>query len=457
MASHAHHRPTPRVWDLSAEEVLNDGLRRIRAAGSTYRLALIISALLGVIGVIALIAGPIASGWSDRQAWTYVAITFGFLMSTVASAPCVSVATRLVRAHWRRPVNRLSELWAAALIVPLILFFLLEWVMPNTDNRSTLWFGWPGSPWLWDSILVVALVICGYAFLYVAAIPDMAIARDQLEQGSRGWFTRLAPSFRGTSRQWRIIDRGVGYLGAFYVVLYVGTMTVLSSEFILSFIPGDNSAIFPAAYTVAGLESGIATVILASAIARRFGARDYLDHEQFFALAKLQLALGLLWFYFHWTEFIIWWYGRIPREISLLKILYFGPYVWLFVFAFALMFFAPLAVLLWTRVRQSIVGPTVVACLVLLGQAIDQTRLFSASFSTPNIYESELTEIPHAYVPGVLDILIFVGIAGAALAFALLALKVVAYPSIWEVVAGLRLRVRRQYKKAEVILIGKPE
>src|SRR5690606_35546840 len=145
------------------------------AVGSTYRLLLIISAILGVVGLIALIAGPIASGWGERRPWTYVAVTYGFLMSTVAAAPCLSVATRLARGHWRRPVNRLAELWAAAMILPLILFFLLIALLPNTEGRLTVWFGWWGSPWLWDAIMMVTLVICGYAFLYAASIPDMAI------------------------------------------------------------------------------------------------------------------------------------------------------------------------------------------------------------------------------------------------------------------------------------------
>lgn len=453
---HAHRR-VQRTWDLSPQQIIADGLRRIRASGNAYRLALLISGILGIIGVIALIVGPISTGWNDRQAWTYVAITFGFLMCTIGAAPCFSVAMRMTRGHWRRPVNRLAELWAAGMIVPLILFFLLLGVVPDTKGRSSLWFGWPVSPYLWDSILMVALVICGYAFLYVGALPDMAIARDQIEGGNGGRFTRLARGFRGTFHDWQLVDRGVAYFGALYVLLYVGTMTVIASDFILSFLPGDNSAIFPAQYTVEGLEAGVALTIFAMGIMRFWGGLgEYLESEQFFAAGKLMLSIGLLYFYFHWTEFIIWWYGRTPREVSLLKILYFEPYFWVFCVAFALMFLTPLFVLVFTKVRMGIVGPTVVAGLVVVGVAFDNIRLYSASFSTPNIYLSELTSIPKAYVPGALDILILVGLTGGTLALILLALKVVPYPSIWEVTAGIWLRVRKKYLKTEVVLIGKP-
>lgn len=464
MASHeitahnGHHRSLPRVWELPPQQIVSDGLQRIRAAGSTYRLLLIITAILGVVGVVALIAGPVLSGWGERQPWTYVAVTFGFLMSTVGAAPCVSVATRLVRGHWRRPVNRLAELWAAAMIVPLILFFLLVALLPNTEGRPSLWFGWWGAPWLWDSLMMIALVICGYAFLYTAARPDIAIVRDQVDGNLNGRFARLARGFRGSTQEWRTVDRAVAYFGALYVLLYVGTMTLISADFILALIPGNNSAIFPATYTVQAFESGVALTLVTAGVMRVWGgARDYLHKEQFFALGKLQLALGLLWFYFHWTEFIIWWYGRTPRETALLRLLYFDTYFVPFAVAFALMFLAPLTVLLWNRIRAGVVGPIVVGALVLVGQVFEQIRLYSASFSPNNIYEGELTVIPPAYVPGVLDILILVGLIGGAVCLGLLALRFVPYPSIWEVTGGLWLRAKKPFHKTEVVVIGKPD
>ncbi|MDI3339651.1 MAG: hypothetical protein QJR03_03885 [Sphaerobacter sp.] len=456
--THNWHRPLPKVWDLPPQRIVADGLRRIREGGATYRLLLILCAILGVVGVVALIAGPVLAGWGERQPWTYVAVTFGFLMSTIGSAPCLSVATRLVRSHWRRPVNRLAEIWAAGMIVPLILFFLLVALLPNTEGRYSVWFGWWGAPWLWDSLLMVALVVCGYAFLYTAAMPDMAVARDQAGPNHNGRFARLARGFRGSVQEWRTIDRGVAYLGVLYVLLYVGTMTIIASDFILSLIPGNNSAIFPATYTVQAFESGIALTLVTAGIMRwRGGAADYLDREQFFALGKLQLALGLLWFYFHWTEFIIWWYGRTPRETALLKLLYFGPYFVPFAIAFALMFLAPLSILLWTRIRMGIAGPIVAGALVLVGQVFEQIRLYSASFSNVDLRLRELDFIPTAYVPGVWDILLLVGLVGGAIGLGLVTLKVVPYPSIWEVTGGLWLRARKPFYKTEVVVIGKPE
>lgn len=453
-----HGPRAQRTWEHTPQEVIADGLQRFRARGSTYRLALIIGLVLFAIGVIAIVIGPLRSGFANRQTWTYVAVAFGYLMATCGAAPCVSVATRTGRGHWRRPVNRISELWAVTLIIPLILFFLLLILQPGTSDRNSIWFGWPGSPWIWDSVLMIALVVTGYAFLYFSALPDIAIARDRLENGRGGWFARLAGNWHGTDHQWKTLERGVSYLGGFYVVLYVGTMTVIASDFILSFIPGDNSAIFPAYYTISSFEGGIALTIITAAILRKWGgAAGYLDLDQFFILGKLLLAFGLLYFYFSWTEFIVWWYGRTPREEALLKLLYFETYFWPFAIAFVLNFVCPLLILMWTRVRRSITGPTVVAVLVLIGVLFTQIRVYSASFEPTNIYEGELPSVPPPYFPGLIDLLILIGMVGGAVALVLVALRVVTYPPIWEMIAGLRLRVKRRYKNTEVIIIGKPD
>jgi hypothetical protein len=55
------------------------------------------------------------------------------------------------------------------------------------------------------------------------------------------------------------------------------------------------------------------------ALWRRFGGlKEYLAVDQFWALSKPLLALSLFWFYFSWSEFLTFWYGRTPTEHNLL-------------------------------------------------------------------------------------------------------------------------------------------
>lgn len=450
--------PMTKVWEFTPAEVVRDGMQRLQSRGQVFRLSMIILGVISAVGVIAFVIGPIASGWGDRQAWTYVAVAFGYLMSTVAAAPCVSAATRLVRGHWRRPINRIAEIWAAGMIVPMVLFLFLMATVPGTKGRPSIWFGWWGSPWLWDALLMFSLTLAGYAFLYVSSIPDLAIARDKLENRRGSWIVRLAGDFYGTENQWRVIDRAQSYLGALYIVMYVGTVLVLTADFIMSLIPGYNSAIFPAYMAVSGFGGGVALTMVTATVMRLWaGADDYLGREQFFALGKLQLAFGLLWFYFMWTDFVIPWYGRQPWEVLQLKFLYFHSYVWFFVPAFLFCFVGPLFFLMWTKVRRSKIGPAIVSTGVLIGLLADRIRLYSAAFTNKNITQDRLHSLPPTYHPGVLDALILAGAIAGTIAIVMLAFRKIPVPSIWEVTAGIRLRVNKIFHNVEVMVIGKPD
>jgi hypothetical protein len=459
MASHGHGHPIPKVWTLTPRQVVDDGTARFRGVGSMYRTALLVAGILGVLGIIALILGPLLDGYGERIAWTYVNATFLFLVSTVAAAPCLSVGLRLARGHWRRPLNRVAELWAAGLIVPLVLFFFLQGTHPGTEGRNSIWMGWPGSPWLWSSIFMVTLVGAGYAFLYFSARPDFAIVRDQMEKDDQGWFTRLAGPWRGTHRQWVVHERGVSYIGVFYVMIFIGMMTIIISDFVIGFVPGYHSSILPVYWVVTSFEAGIALTIVTAAVLRKWGgASNYLELDQFWGLSKMLLAFGLLWFYFWWSEFIITWYARTPYEVNFLRFFFFDTYLWLFVIVFAFCFLAPLLGLMWNVVRRSIIGPTIVSILVLIGILADRIRLASIGYTVPETYtEHYLLEVPATHWPGLWDVVLTVGLIGAAVALVLGVMRFVAYPSIWEVTGGLWLRAQRKYHRADVTVIAKQE
>jgi hypothetical protein len=456
MSSHGHS--IPRVWTLSPHEIAADGTKRVREVGSVYRLAIIIAGVLALVGVVSVIAGPLASGYGDRSVWTYVTAVFFFLMSTIAAAPCLSVGLRLARGHWRRPVNRVAEIWAVALIVPTVLFFLLQGTHPSSEDRSSIWMGWPASPWLWSSVMMLALVGAGYAFLYFSSRPDFAIVRDQVEKDPDGIFARLAGGWRGTVKQWAVHDRGVSLIGVFYVMLYIGMMTIVASDFIIGFVPGYHSSIFPVYWVVTSFQAGIALTLVTAAVLRKWGGGEkYLELDQFWGLSKMLLAFGLLWFYFWWSDFIITWYARTPYEVNFLRFFFFETYLWLFVAVIALCFLAPLFGLMWNWIRRSINGPTVVAALVLVGILADRIRLASIGYTIPDIHQEYFLDVPDAHYPGVFDVLLTIGFIGAAVGLVLIAMRYIAVPSIWEMTGGLWLRAHRKYRKADVTVIGKPE
>jgi len=87
---------------FTREELGADVLEKHSATPAQHRrLVLVLTGLflLGVIGFLIKLAG----GFDDRIEWGYYAVLVAFLLTTAQSAPLVSVATRLARAHFRRP------------------------------------------------------------------------------------------------------------------------------------------------------------------------------------------------------------------------------------------------------------------------------------------------------------------------------------------------------------------
>ncbi len=311
-------------------------------------------------------------------------------------------------------------------------------------------------------MVLALLVFGGYAFLYISAMPDFAIVRDQsrdnVPRAER--YARLARGWHGTLRQWTVFRAGVSVLGALYLMLFVWTASLFFWDFGLSLVPSWRSSVFPAFAVMSSLQTGLALVIVTMYALQRWGGlEEYLTWDYFWSISKLLLTTSLLWFYLWFSEFMIFWYGRKPDEINVLKVVMFDVYGIPMLLTFLLNFALPLLILMWNRVRKTIGGPSLVAALILFGTFFDRLRIFGAAFASPDPYAHELEDdiIPGFLTPGVLDILIVVGGVAAAIFCVRMALRFVPLPSIWEVGGGIGLRIRRQYLNHPVTIIGKPD
>lgn len=447
---------TPRGLEPGAAPgVVAVGLSPLLRGGRGFWLAV---AVLGAIFLAGLLSA--ASLWqagiAHRAPWGYYAAAFSLLLSTAGAAPLVSAGLRFTGAHWRRPVARASELFAVAGLLTLAWFWPLLRLVPASQPRASLWFGWPGAPHLWDTLIIAGLTLCGLALLYVGAIPDFAAARDEGSRGRR-LFALLALSWQGGERQWRALRVALMALGACYILAFVLAQTLISTDFAQSLVPGWKDSLFPAYNVVSGLQGGLAALMVALFLVRRLGGlEDFIGREQFWALGKLLLALCLLWFYFWWSGFIVLWYGRRPIEELALQLFTVGPYLWAFLPAFVLNFLAPFFVLLWNGARRSILGPALAALLVLAGMLFDRIRLYVAAFSVEEAGPI-LEALPAPRLPQAGDWLVLAGaVAGVALLY-LLATRLVPSLSLWEVAEGEQLRVERAFLRRKVTVIAKPD
>jgi molybdopterin-containing oxidoreductase family membrane subunit len=475
-----HNGHHPEVLVRTSQEVNEELLGRTFHAGPRFWLVAAVLAALLALGVIGFMLRA-RDGFDDHRPWGYLAAVFAFILTTGMSAPLVAIAPRMARAHFSRPISRAAELWAVAGLFNVLLLVPLLMALPSGVGRSTFWFvrhaeagpfsTWPaGAPHVWTALAVVFLVLNGLALLWAGAIPDLAVARDRAATGFRAsLYRRLSLGWQGTKGQWRRLRSGIGVLGGLYFMFLVYVHTVVAFDFAESLVPGWKDSIFPAYHALIGLQSAVATVIVTAFVLRTFGGlKEYIGINQFWSLAKLLLALTLLWGYFWWSGFIVYWYGRLPLEQNVLRLFMLGPYKPLFLTIFALSFLAPaFGLLIWNPIRKSILGPTVAASLILAGNFLERIRVYVAAHSvglkgqegsldlrTP---PAEFAQQVSAVFPDGADVLMVVGALAGAILVYLLATKLIPIVSIWETKEGLILQQVRPLEKARLKVLAKPE
>ena len=454
------HRPT-------RDEVTADLIRDVRPSSTGTRWLMVGLAILAVLGIVGVIM-RIADGFDDLSAWGYYAAVVSFLLTTAGAAPLAAIAPNLAKADWVRPIGRLASIFSVVSLVNVLLIIPLLWALPPLVDseglrRRSIWFDAPDySPHIWGTLALVGLAICGLGLLYSSSLPDLAAIRDHGRGWRQRWGARLARGFVGTDGQWRSLRMRIGVMGSFYFLLLIFTHFLISTDFAMSLVAGWRDAIFPMFHAMTSLQSGVAVTILAMYFARRFGKLErYITIEQFWPLSKLLLATSLLWFYFFFSGFIVFWYGRSGSDQMMLELLVLGPYKWAFIAAIFLAFFTPWWLLIWNRLRVSFVGPTVVAAIVLIGNFLDRVRLYVAAWHTSsetNIHDRFIDHVPLSPVwPEVADYLVIVGALGAATLVYLLTTRLIPAVSHWEIQQSLLISRPVRYMRSHAMLIGKPD
>ena len=447
--------------------VTKDLINLHKRKGKFFGIAAIVMSVLFILGVFGFIL-KVSEGVDDPSEWGYYAALVSFLITAGQGALMVSIATRLVKGHWRRPISRAAEMFAVVGLYNLILLIPLLWVLPGlSDGRRSLWFfnelkNIPENmPQIQMLLSMIFLVLAGIGLLWISSLPDLAVIRDsEVNKKKKGLIGRLSGQWYGTSRQWFIQYHRLGMMGAFYFMMLITTHFLFSMDFSMTLVPGWIDALYPATHAHNSLQAGIAIVLIAMFILRRFGGYgDYIKYEQFWGLGKLLFAASLLWFWFWFSSFIVFWYGAKPNEQGVLELLMVGPYLPVFLVAFTLNFLVPLFTMMWNPLRRSIWGPTVIAFSVLVGTVFDRIRIYVSSWSVATQENKYLlTEIPSAIKPDVADILMWLGGISGAILIYLLATRIIPVVSIWEQKELLLYRIHKPFHRLEeVLVLGKKD
>ena len=371
---------------LSDAQINRDLLRSIFETPKWYLI------LVGTLGLIVL-CGFAAAGFMINQGlgvtglnrpimWGFFITNFVFWIGISHAGVMLSAILRLVQAEWRRPATRAAEVLTVfslmtAMMMPLIHagrpWRVFYWVFPYDWARGV----YPNvrSALVWDPAAVFTYLTSSILFVYIALVPDIAVARDR----STGWrhilYSVLALGWRGSVRQWKLqIIAGI-LLSAIILPIFVSVHSIVSWDFGMAMsVEGWHSTVFAPYFVIGAVHSGVSAVVTVMLILRwMFKWEDYIRLEHIEALAKLLIVVATAWFYFFLLEFFFGLYSLEGPEIALREMQVFQePWKWLFIAFLFTGYIIPVSMWMFRSVRRSIGLMVFTTVLVNIGMWLER-------------------------------------------------------------------------------------
>ena len=369
--------------------------------------------------------------------WGFYVTSFVFWIGISHAGTLISAILRLVNAGWRRPVTRCAEVITVfALMIgamfPIIHLgrpWLAFWLFPYPSERQI----WPNfrSPLVWDFFAINTYLAGSVLFLLLPMIPDFAVVRDKSTGLRRRIYGILALGWRGTTKQWHRLETAMQIMAVAIIPVAVSVHTVVSFDFSMAPVPMWQSTIFGPYFVAGAIFSGIAALLIAMAVLRRFlHLERYLHPVHFENLGKLLLVMALLWGYFVFNERLVVYYGNEPSEMAVFwrtQRESFAPLYWTMVVC---NFVVPL-VLMGIRWFRTITGCVIASACVVVGMWLERFLII-----VPSLGRKYLPYSYGTYQPQPVEMIIAGStFAAMALLYVLFA-KVVPIISIWELKAG---------------------
>jgi len=284
---------------------------------------------------IQLQSGLAVTAMRNNVLWGLYITNFVFFIGISHVGALMSAILRLSGAEWRHPITRMAE---AITFCSLVFGALMPIVDLGRPDRilNLLLYGRIQSPILWDMISITTYLIGSSIFLLLPLIPDIAMLRDRVRGISRVrmWlYRKLSLDWKGSPDQRARLDKAINTMTILILPIAISVHTVVSWIFGMTLRTGWNSTIFGPYFVAGALFSGVASVMVAMALFRRFyHLESFITLQHFKNMAKILLVLDLGYVYFTISEYLTVAYKWETSEGQLLESLFTGTYAIPFLF-----------------------------------------------------------------------------------------------------------------------------
>jgi molybdopterin-containing oxidoreductase family membrane subunit len=314
--------------------------------------------------------------------WGFLIVNFVFWVGISHAGVMLSAILRLAQAEWRRPATRAAEVVTVfSLMTALIMVILdtgrpwrtLYWAFPWDFARGI----WPNvrSPLVWDPTAIMTYLTSSILFVYVALLPDIAVARDRTKGLAHQVYGVLALGWRGYPRQWRLQIIAGFLLSALILPVFVSVHSIVSWDFAsLQGVEGWHSTIFAPYFVIGAVHSGVSAVVMVLILLRwLFKWEDYIRPNHIDALGRLLIVVATTWFYFFLMEVLFGMMSLENPELAYRRMQMFEyPYSILFIVFIIAAYFFPVPLWLFRNVRRSFKWMLITTISVNIGMWLER-------------------------------------------------------------------------------------
>jgi len=405
----------------------------IQKTGKGFYLTVSILGALVLWGLYAYVTqyrtGLGVTGLSRQIFWGVYITDFVFFIGISHAGTFISAVLRVLKAEWRRPISRLSELTTVFILMFGVGSVLIDLGRPDRMLYAIRYAHFT-SPLLWDVCSITTYLTVSSISLYLALIPDIAMLRDL--GGRREWFYRiLALGWRGTEEEHHRLDRAIGFVSILVIPVMITVHTVVSFVFAMTIQPLWHSAVFGPYFVVGAIFSGVASVIVVMAVLRKaYHLESYIKPIHFNNIGIFLMAMTLLWFYFTFAEYITIVYGNEPVHMAIFWSKISGKFAPLFWLHFTLCFVIPLPILAIRKFR-TIRGTVVASISIILGMWLERFVII-----VPTLTRQRMPAAGAFYVPTWVEWSILAGCISLFVLLYALFTKIFPIVPVWEVREG---------------------
>ena len=395
-------------------------------------------------------------GYAHPVYWGFLIVNFVFWIGISHAGVFVSAILRLTHAEFRRPVTRAAEVLTIFSLQAAVLFPLIHsgrpwrtayWAFPYDFIRG-MWPN-PRSPLVWDPAAIFTYLTSTILFVYVALLPDLALARDRSQDPIRRFlFSVLALGFKGSTRQWRIQAIAGILLSAIILPIFVSVHSIVSWDFAVTSVPGWHNTVFAPYFVIGAVHSGVSAVVTTMIVMKwAFKLGDFITRDHLDALARLLIAVATGWIFFLFLDFAFGLYGLEPTEVDTWQRRVFEwPFPIMVIILLLSAYVIPVPLWLFRAVRRSYGWMFFTTILVNVGMWLERYILIVPALER----KSSLTFSYSTYIPSISEVILVIASFAFVMVGVLVFAKVLPIMPAVDIKEGMILTRKMQIGRVQV-------